>query len=166
MASAPDGAPLAMSMLGNVFGAGAGDAVDGEAALGRVELADAGRRLDDRPRPLEVRAAVEGPGLEEDALAGLDVGADPDHVDHAGAVGADRAALPAAGLGVVGRRGELRVRQVSPPSVDRANSTGSESGRAAEADVADVDVAEVRARLGVVGPDLLLVAEQRRVLPA
>ena len=57
-----------------------------------------------------------------------------------------------------------RVRHVSPPSVERANSTGSDPAVAPEAHVADVGVAEVWARLGVVGPQLLLVAEQRLVL--
>ena len=58
-----------------------------------------------------------------------------------------------------------RVLQVSPPSVERANRTGSDPAVPRKPDVAHVDVAEVRARFGVVGPELLLVAEQRRVLP-
>ena len=163
MASAPDGAPFAMSMLGNVLvRAPAMPSIVNRPGPGRTARCRpaAGRS----PAAARIGAAIERAGLEEDAIAGLDVGADPDHVDDTGAVGADRAALATAGLVVVGGGGEL----AGAPRVTAVGGVGEQHGLrpggAAEADVADVGVAEVRARLGVVGPDLLLVAEQRRVL--
>ena len=119
----------------------------------------------DRAGPLEGRPAVERARLEEDAVT---VGRSrPTRRTRHRAVGPDRAALPAAGLGVVRGRAQLPGR----PGVATVGGPGEQHGlaapavaAAAEPDVADVDVAEVRTGLGVVGPDLLLVAEQRRVL--
>ena len=70
LAPAPDGDAVGDVDARERVGPGPGDAVDGEPALGGVELADAGERLHDRPRALEVGAAVERAGLEEHALAG------------------------------------------------------------------------------------------------
>jgi hypothetical protein len=130
-----------------------------------VELPDSAQPRDDGPGALERPATVEGPRLEEDALARSDVGADPHHVDHAVAVGSDGATLPSAGLVVVGRCGEL----ARGPGIAAVGGTSEQdrfgSGRAAESDVADIGVAEVGAALGVVGPDLFLVAEEGLVLP-
>src|SRR5207247_3513805 len=91
---------------GEAVGAGAGVPVEHDPPGHRVEHADVVYR-GDLPGLVEVAAAVERAGQEEHALAGLDVGAFPDDVDHARAVGPDGAALPPAGLGVVGGRAEL-----------------------------------------------------------
>ena len=57
--------------------------------------------------------------------------------------------------------------QVVPPSLEVSTNSGwLLPGHRAEARVADVRVAEVRTGGGVVGPDLLLVGEERRVLLA
>ncbi len=120
-----------MSTLGKLL-VRAGDAVEGEPASDRIEptdIRDVGRR---HAGPLESLAAIGRAGHEEDALPGLDIGADPEDVDRAAAIAADRAALPVA----------------------------------AEADVADVSVAEVGAGRGVVHPELLLVGEEGRALAA
>ena len=132
VASAPDGAPLAMSMLGKVL-------VRAPAMPSMVNRPCAGSNC---PMPAtgctiargrsNVRASVERAGLEEHALARHDVGADPDDVHHAVAVGADRAALAAAGLAVVGRRGQL----ARSPGVTAVGGPGEQhrlgSGRAPE----------------------------------
>ena len=103
-----------------------GDAVDREPALRRVELSDAGQRLNDGARTLEVGAAVERAGLEEHAFTGSDVGADPHDVHHAllSVRMAQPWRPPVWPLLVAGD--QLTGRQVSPPSVERANSTGSD----------------------------------------
>jgi hypothetical protein len=86
------------------------------------------------------------------------------------AVGADRAtgppeAIPAAGI--VGRRRDLVVGP-GVTTVGRGchDQRLREARHAPEGRVADVGVSEERARRGVVGPHLLLVGEQRRVLLA
>jgi hypothetical protein len=104
VASAPVGAPLAMSMLGKLFVRAPAMPSIVNRPCG-VELADAGDRLHDRPRALEAGATVEGARLEEHALPGPDVGTDPDHVHHTDAVRADSAPLAATGLTVVKRCG-------------------------------------------------------------
>src|SRR5262249_55564137 len=119
----------------------------------------------DLPGLVEVVAAVERAGQEEHALAGLDVGTFPDDVDHARAVSPDGAALPPAGLGVVGGGAELALAP-GAATVGRGvehDGLGDRVG-AAEGDVAQVDVAEERARGRVVGPDVVLVGQQRSVL--
>src|SRR5207344_167771 len=90
-------------------------------------------------------------------------GAHAEDVRASHAVGADRAAVARVALAVVGGRRDL----VDPPGVTAITRHSHLQGRrsgialflADEARPADVDVAEERAALGVVGPDLLLVGE-------
>jgi hypothetical protein len=105
------GVVAARSTVGDVqarerVGARSGDAVDGEAALSRVELANSGDRLDDS-RMLEVGTTVIRAGLVEDVGVQQLAEAAEDDVDDAVRVSADGAALAPTCLGVVGGCSEL-----------------------------------------------------------
>src|SRR5207245_10879680 len=110
--------------------------------------------------PLEGGAAIEGAGQEEDTPVSPDVGALPDDVDDARAVGPDRATLAPVGLGIIGGGAELALAPGAPTvggGVDDQR-LGQEVA-ATEGDVADVDVAEEGTRGLVVGPDDFIVSK-------
>ena len=170
VASAPVGAPLAMSTLGagaRSLRAPAMPSISGRPCTGSntpgwVTGPATGAGFDHELRPSAERD-IELEGL----AAGRLHRPDAEYVGVSLRIGADRAAVGRVALAVVRGRADLVLRP-RVAAVARGGHDQRRRGRpvafCSRSGPADVDVAEERAGRGVVGPDLLLVGERRRRL--
>ena len=151
------------------------DAVLDAAADRRLDVVARVERREQVHGPAEVRSAVVGGDhldLARRSARGAGGELVDEHVDLAVGVGPDRATRAAEAVAAAGvvRRGRDLLLRPARPAVARGEHVqrlvGGALAVAAEGGVAQVDVAEVRAAGRVVGPDLLLVGEQRTRLVA
>ena len=152
---------------GGEVAARAGDAVDRRSTEHRIDKTRLGHRTDDVRRLGPRASAVNRLRQEFERLMSVwRAGGDSEDVGNPEAVGAHRAAVERVALAVVSRRSDLvlRPRRAAIARGSHLERSGDRVRRlllTAEVRPADVDVAEERARRGIVGPDLLLVREDR-----